>query len=65
MKIVQILENKKQYLDFFLLADEQENMIDRYLPEGDLSALDDDGLKSVPVVFQAPFDSSLKMRRDL
>ena len=31
MKIVEVKENKKQYLDLLLLADEQEDMIDRYL----------------------------------
>ena len=31
MKIIEVKENKKQYLDLLLLADEQENMIDRYL----------------------------------
>ena len=31
MKIVEVTENKKQYLDLLLLADEQENMIDIYL----------------------------------
>ena len=31
MTITQITENKKQYLDLLLLADEQESMIDRYL----------------------------------
>ena len=30
MIIVQVKENKKQYLDLLLLADEQEDMIDRY-----------------------------------
>ncbi|HAQ38582.1 MAG TPA: GNAT family N-acetyltransferase [Saprospiraceae bacterium] len=50
MKIVKITENKKQFLDLLLLADEQENMIDRYLPQGDLFALYDDDLKSVCVV---------------
>lgn len=34
MKIVEITENKKQYLDLLLLADEQETMIDRYLYKG-------------------------------
>ena len=29
MKIIEITENKKQYLDLLLLADEQETMIDR------------------------------------
>jgi GNAT superfamily N-acetyltransferase len=50
MKIEKITENKKQFLDLLLLADEQENMIDRYLPNGDLFALYDDELKSVCVV---------------
>ncbi|MBN1768591.1 MAG: GNAT family N-acetyltransferase [Prolixibacteraceae bacterium] len=43
-------ENKKQFLDLLLLADEQEDMIDKYLPPGDLFALFDDDLKSVCVV---------------
>ena len=43
-------ENKKQFIDLLLLADEQENMIDKYLPGGDLFALYDDDLKSVCVV---------------
>jgi GNAT superfamily N-acetyltransferase len=50
MKIEKITGNKKQYLDLLLLADEQENMIDRYLTNGDMFALYDDGLKSVCVV---------------
>lgn len=50
MKIEKIMENKKQFLDLLLLADEQEDMIDRYLQSGDLFALYDDDLKSVCVV---------------
>lgn len=50
MKIVKISENKKQFLDLLLLADEQENMIDMYLSNGDLFALYEDDLKSVCVV---------------
>ena len=50
MEIKKIIENKKQFLDLLLLADEQENMIDKYLPGGDLFALYDDDLKSVCVV---------------
>jgi GNAT superfamily N-acetyltransferase len=50
IKIKKITENKKQFLDLLLLADEQENMIDRYLPDGDLFALYDGDLKSVCVV---------------
>ncbi|MBE0638925.1 MAG: GNAT family N-acetyltransferase [Bacteroidales bacterium] len=49
-KIEKITENKKQFLALLLLADEQENMIDKYLPGGDLFALYDDDLKSVCVV---------------
>lgn len=50
VKIEKINENKKQFLDLLLLADEQENMIDKYLPGGDLFALYDGDLKSVCVV---------------
>lgn len=50
MKIEKITENKKQFLDLLLLADEQEDMIDRYLPNGDMFALYDNGLKSICVV---------------
>ncbi len=50
VKIEKIIENKKQYLDLLLLADEQENMIDKYLPNGDLFALFDGDLKSACVV---------------
>lgn len=51
MRIEQIIEDKKQFLDLLLLADEQESMIDKYLSIGDLFALyDDDVLKSVCVV---------------
>lgn len=34
-----ISENKKQFIDLLLLADEQENMIDTYLERGTLFAL--------------------------
>ncbi len=50
VKIEKISEKKKQFLDLLLLADEQENMIDKYLSSGDLFALYDDDLKSVCVV---------------
>ena len=50
MRIEKFIENKKQFLDLLLLADEQENMINKYLPNGDLFALYDDDLKSVCVV---------------
>ena len=37
-------------MDLLLLADEQENMIKKYLYRGDLFALYDNGLKTVSVV---------------
>lgn len=52
MRIEKITTNKKQYLDLLLLADEQEDMIDKYLEKGDLFALFDDDLKTVCVVAQ-------------
>ena len=39
MEFRQIFENKKQYLDLLLLADEQESMIDRYLDQGEMFVL--------------------------
>jgi GNAT superfamily N-acetyltransferase len=57
VRIEKIIENKKQFLDLLLLADEQENMIDKYLPDGDLFALYDDDLKSICVV--VPIDSEI------
>lgn len=39
MKIIRITSNKKRYLDLLLLADEQEDMIDRYLERGDMYLL--------------------------
>ena len=50
LKIVEVKENKKQYLDLLLLADEQENMIDRYLTNGTMYVLEDDGVKAECVV---------------
>ena len=41
MEIKQVFENKKQYMDLLFLADEQEDMIDKYLEEGDMFVLKD------------------------
>ncbi len=43
MNIRQVTEKKRQYLYLLLLADEQENMIDRYLERGDMFVLEDNG----------------------
>lgn len=41
MEIKQVFENKKQYMDLLFLADEQEDMIDRYLEKGEMFVLTD------------------------
>ena len=50
MVIIEVAENKKQYLDLLLLADEQEDMIDRYLDNGRMYVLDDNGIKCECVI---------------
>ncbi|MCI7758902.1 MAG: GNAT family N-acetyltransferase [[Eubacterium] saphenum] len=50
MEIKEFCGNKKQLLSLLLLADEQEDMIDRYLERGTLYVLDDDGIKCECVV---------------
>lgn len=50
MDIIEVRENKKQHLALLLLADEQEDMIDRYLERGIMYALDDHGVKCECVV---------------
>ena len=50
MNVVIINDNKKDFLDLLLLADEQEDMIDKYLNRGILFALYDNDLKSICVV---------------
>lgn len=46
IKLIQITENKKRFLPLLLMADEQENMIDRYLERGTLYAILDEKSKS-------------------
>ena len=50
MRIVEVTENKKQYLDLLLLADEQEDMVDRYLDNGKMYVLDDNGVRCECVI---------------
>lgn len=51
MKIERITENKKRFLDLLLLADEQEDMIDKYLPQGDLFALYDGDIQLFDMIY--------------
>ena len=50
MNIKKITSDKKQYLDLLLLADEQEDMIDKYLEHGEMFVLDDHGVKAECVI---------------
>ena len=50
MTIIEVIKNKKQFLSLLLLADEQENMIDRYLERGTMYVLNDNGVKAECVV---------------
>ena len=57
MEIRIVRENKKQFIDLLLLADEQESMIDKYLERGEMFALYDDDLKSICVVTRESEDT--------
>ena len=50
MNIKKVISNKKDYLSLLLLADESENMVDKYLNQGDMFILDDNGIKAECVV---------------
>ena len=50
MEIRKVGTDKKKYLDLLLLADEQEDMVDRYLERGFMYVLEDDGVKAECVV---------------
>ncbi len=52
MNIRKITDNKKEYIDLLLLADEQEDMIDKYLERGEMFVLDDNGIKAECVITQ-------------
>ena len=50
MTIFEVTGNKKEYLPLLLLADEQEDMIDRYLEKGTMYVLEDGGVRAECVV---------------
>lgn len=52
MNVKKVSQNKKAYIDLLLLADEQEDMIDKYLFRGDMFIVDDHGVKAECVVTQ-------------
>jgi len=57
LEIKIVNEDKKQFIDLLLLADEQESMIDKYLERGELFALYDNELRSVCVVTRESSDT--------
>jgi ribosomal protein S18 acetylase RimI-like enzyme len=50
VNIKKVTGEKKEYIDLLLLADEQENMIDKYLDNGEMFVLDDNGIKAECVI---------------
>ena len=50
VNIFEITDNKRDYMDLLFLADEQEDMIERYLDKGIMYVVDDDGVKGECVV---------------
>ncbi|BBM18912.1 N-acetyltransferase [Enterococcus avium] len=50
MKVEEVISDKKNFLDLLRLADEQEDMIDRYLNDGRMFVLYDEDLKGEAVV---------------
>ena len=50
MVINKVTGNKKKYIDLLLLADEQEDMVDKYLERGDMFVLEENGVKAECVV---------------
>ena len=51
MRVRQIIENKRLYIDLLLLADPQESMIEKYLDQGEMFLLEENGeAKTIAVV---------------
>lgn len=50
MIIKEVTDNKKKYIELLFLADEQEDMIEKYLDRGTMYVLDDYGIKAECVV---------------
>lgn len=53
MKFIKVTKDKKKYLDLLLLADEQEDMVDRYLFQGEMFVLKDQEVIAAAVVVDA------------
>lgn len=56
MKVVKIADgDKEKYMELLLIADEQIDMIEKYLYRGEMFALYDDEIKAICVVTQEKF----------
>ena len=53
MTIYEVVDNKRDYMDLLILADEQEDMIEKYLDKGTMYVLEEDGIKGECVVIDA------------
>lgn len=50
MRIYEVTSDKSQFMNLLLLADEQPEMVEKYLGRGRMFVLDDDGVKAECVV---------------
>lgn len=50
MEIIEVVKNKKRFFPLLFLADEQEDMINRYIKNGTMYVLDDNGVKAECIV---------------
>ena len=61
-KIRKVDVDKKRYLSLLLLADEQENMIDRYLERGSLYIMEDNGIVKAETVVTDEGDGVVEIK---
>lgn len=47
IEIYEVTANKRDYMDLLFLADEQEDMIEKYLDRGSMYVLEDGGVKDM------------------
>jgi hypothetical protein len=50
MAISEVTGDRKRFLSLLLLADEQEDMVDRYIGRGSMFVLDDGGIRAECIV---------------
>lgn len=61
MEIKLITDHREDYFEWLLLADEQKELVEAYLYQGDMWALDDAGVKTVCIViFKDEYTCELK-----